>query len=158
MDHIRRSTVSSASHRTSQKTQLLSITKTPSRRWIINCVGVHAKCPLFLSDFNSNRNVCTNTTKNAGNVISANVRCESLCSTRADGRTQTHDASHRSFPQSFCQRAYRHHHNTKLTSHKQGIWMSLTLILLKWRIWWANNASKWQMGFNSAFKELIITR
>jgi hypothetical protein len=21
-----------------------------------------------------------------------------------------------------------------------------------WRIWWANNASKWQMGFNSAFK------
>ena len=32
---------------------------------------------------------------------------------------------------------------------------SLTLILLMWRIWWApNNASKWQMGFNSAFKGL----
>jgi hypothetical protein len=32
----------------------------------------------------------------------------------------------------------------------------LTLILLTWRIWWApNNASKWQMGFNSAFKGLI---
>ena len=30
----------------------------------------------------------------------------------------------------------------------------LTLILLIWRIWWANNASKWQMGFNSAFKGL----
>jgi len=31
----------------------------------------------------------------------------------------------------------------------------LTLILLTWRIWWApNNASKWQMGFNSAFKGL----
>jgi len=31
----------------------------------------------------------------------------------------------------------------------------LTLILLKWRKWWApNNASKWQMGFNSAFKVL----
>jgi len=29
----------------------------------------------------------------------------------------------------------------------------LTLILLTWRIWWAaNNASKWQMGFNSVFK------
>jgi len=29
----------------------------------------------------------------------------------------------------------------------------LTLILLMWRIWWApNNASRWQMGFNSAFK------
>jgi len=27
----------------------------------------------------------------------------------------------------------------------------LTLILLMWRIWWAsNNASRWQMGFNSA--------
>ena len=32
---------------------------------------------------------------------------------------------------------------------------TLTLILLTWRIWWApNNASKWQMGFNSAFKGL----
>jgi hypothetical protein len=32
---------------------------------------------------------------------------------------------------------------------------ALTLILLTWRIWWApNNASKWQMGFNSAFKGL----
>ena len=31
----------------------------------------------------------------------------------------------------------------------------LTLILLTWRMWWVpNNASKWQMGFNSAFKEL----
>ena len=31
----------------------------------------------------------------------------------------------------------------------------LTLILLTWRIWWApNNASKWHMGFNSAFKGL----
>jgi hypothetical protein len=31
----------------------------------------------------------------------------------------------------------------------------LTLILLTWRIWWApNNTSKWQMGFNSAFKGL----
>ena len=33
---------------------------------------------------------------------------------------------------------------------------SLTLLLLTWRIWWAtNNASKWQMGSNSAFKRLI---
>jgi hypothetical protein len=33
---------------------------------------------------------------------------------------------------------------------------TLTLILLTWRIWWApNNASRWQMGFNSAFKGLI---
>jgi hypothetical protein len=29
----------------------------------------------------------------------------------------------------------------------------LTLILLTWRIWWApNTASRWQMGFNLAFK------
>jgi len=42
-------------------------------------------------------------------------------------------------------------------SCKQGTKLSdsLTLIELTWRIWWApNNASKWQMGFNSAFKEL----
>ena len=32
---------------------------------------------------------------------------------------------------------------------------SLTLILLTWRIWWdPNNASRWQMGFNLAFKGL----
>ena len=32
---------------------------------------------------------------------------------------------------------------------------TLTLILLTWRIWWApNNASRWQMGFNSAFRGL----
>ena len=31
----------------------------------------------------------------------------------------------------------------------------LNLILLTWKIWWArNNASKWLMGFNSAFKGL----
>jgi hypothetical protein len=33
----------------------------------------------------------------------------------------------------------------------------LTLILLTWKIWLApNNASKWQMWFNSAFKGLVI--
>jgi len=33
---------------------------------------------------------------------------------------------------------------------------TLTLNLLTWRIWWApNNASKFQMGFNSTFKGLI---
>jgi len=32
---------------------------------------------------------------------------------------------------------------------------TLSLILLTWRIWWAaNNASKWQMGFNLAFRGL----
>jgi len=36
-------------------------------------------------------------------------------------------------------------------------WSFLTLILLMWRIWWApNNASKWQMGFNLAFKRLRL--
>jgi hypothetical protein len=34
----------------------------------------------------------------------------------------------------------------------------LTLILLMWKIRWApNNASKWEMGFNSAFKGLITS-
>jgi len=33
--------------------------------------------------------------------------------------------------------------------------LMLTLTLLMWRIWWTpNNASRWQMGFNSAFKGL----
>ena len=35
----------------------------------------------------------------------------------------------------------------------------LTFILLTWRIRWTpNNTSKWQMGFNSAFKGLILFR
>ena len=35
--------------------------------------------------------------------------------------------------------------------------MYLTLILLTWTIWRAaTNASKWRMGFNSAFKVLIV--
>jgi hypothetical protein len=35
--------------------------------------------------------------------------------------------------------------------------LSLTLILPTWKIWRApNNASKWQMGFNSAFKGLRL--
>jgi len=35
----------------------------------------------------------------------------------------------------------------------------LTLILLTWKIWCVpNNARKWQMGFNSAFKGLIDTK
>jgi len=34
-----------------------------------------------------------------------------------------------------------------------------TLIPLTWKIWWApNNASKWQMGFNWAFKGLMGPR
>jgi hypothetical protein len=38
----------------------------------------------------------------------------------------------------------------------RNIWTWLTLILLTWRKWWApNNASRWQMEFNSAFKGLI---
>ena len=43
-----------------------------------------------------------------------------------------------------------------LKSVKNDITLRLTLILLTWRIWWANNASKWQMGFNLAFK--VLTR
>jgi len=36
---------------------------------------------------------------------------------------------------------------------KTRITTKLTLILLMWRIWWApNNASRWQVGFNSAYK------
>jgi len=41
--------------------------------------------------------------------------------------------------------------------HAQTNVVYLTLILLTSKIWWApNNASKWQMGFNSAFKGLTL--
>jgi len=40
-------------------------------------------------------------------------------------------------------------------SWKDNISRFLTLNPLTWKIWWApNNASKWQVGFNSAFKGL----
>ena len=42
-------------------------------------------------------------------------------------------------------------HSSSISSHINP----LTLTLLTWRIWWSsNNASKWQIGFNSAFKGL----
>jgi len=41
----------------------------------------------------------------------------------------------------------------------QAVVNALTLTLLTWRIWRVpNNASKWQMGFNSAFKGLMDFR
>ena len=44
---------------------------------------------------------------------------------------------------------------TTLITNSDTAWSTLTLILLMWRIWWApNNASRWQMGFNLAFKGL----
>jgi len=43
----------------------------------------------------------------------------------------------------------------KRPSKNVDVMLILTLILLTWRIWWAStNASRWQMGFNSAFKGL----
>ena len=46
--------------------------------------------------------------------------------------------------------------NKLIKKFSASSWLILTLILLMWRIWWApNNVSKWQMGFNSAFKGLI---
>ena len=38
-----------------------------------------------------------------------------------------------------------------------SIRLLITLIVLTWRIWWApNNANRWQMGFNSAFKGIMF--
>ena len=46
------------------------------------------------------------------------------------------------------------HLSVLLQSWRSVSW--LTLILLTWTKWWApTNASKWRMGFNSAFKGLI---
>jgi len=46
--------------------------------------------------------------------------------------------------------------STELTGKKYSVPnCALTLILLTWRIWWApNNASRWEMGYNSAFNLL----
>ena len=52
----------------------------------------------------------------------------------------------------------RTHHpatNMHAVEHFFGEVSDLTLVLLTWRIWWVpNNASRWQMGFNSAFSPL----
>jgi hypothetical protein len=53
---------------------------------------------------------------------------------------------------------YIHTYNYQQAGHFTVVFLHLlflTLILLTWRIWWApNNASRWHMGFNSAFKGL----
>ena len=42
---------------------------------------------------------------------------------------------------------------TRLNLNANFVTTQLTLNPLTWKIWWApNNASRWQMGFNSAFK------
>jgi len=53
----------------------------------------------------------------------------------------------------------RHLHNVYNSALMATPSFLLTLILLTWRIWRApNNASKWQMRFNSAFKGLIPSK
>jgi hypothetical protein len=50
--------------------------------------------------------------------------------------------------------SHTHTHTHTHTFHKPCV---LTLILLMWSIGWApNNSSKWQMGFNSTFKGLML--
>ena len=96
------------------------------------CVGVHAECPLFLSDFNRNRKVFTNITKNASNGISRKVvRCEPLCSTRTDGQRRTTRLTE-AFRNCFASELTNDDHNTKLTCHKQGILMYL--IMTRWAL------------------------
>jgi hypothetical protein len=48
--------------------------------------------------------------------------------------------------------------NVRLNEADSSLQYSSTLILLTWSIGWApNNANRWQMGFNLAFKGLICT-
>jgi len=45
--------------------------------------------------------------------------------------------------------------NAQLDCSEKMLKILLTLIQLTWRIWWApHDASKWQMGFNLAFRGL----
>ena len=47
--------------------------------------------------------------------------------------------------------------NKLIIKFSASSWLILTLNLLTWWIWWApNNASKWQMEFNLAFKGLFL--
>ena len=56
----------------------------------------------------------------------------------------------------FCSWKIRHAIVNKFHGVNFCPFVVLTLILLTWRIWWApNSVSKWQMGFNSAFKGLM---
>ena len=110
--------------------------KDPSRRWIINCVGVHAEYPCFCPILTAivtysqilikkcsqilMKKVFINITKNASNEISGKaVRWESLCSTRTDGQRRTTRLTE-AFRNCFASEFTNHDYNTKLTCHKQG--------------------------------------
>ena len=57
---------------------------------------------------------------------------------------------------SICYLLYNNMHIKLERVRTQTQLCQLTLNPLTWRVWWApNNASKWQMGFNSAFKGLM---
>jgi len=121
------------------------------------CIGLRVKYPLFLSDFNDSCSASIHFLQILKYKIPWKSRhWEPSCSMRADGLMDRHDEANSRFSQ-FCDKrpkTIQKIYNIFKQWRRQTIsW--LTLILLTWRIWWAsNNASRWQMEFNSAFKGL----
>jgi hypothetical protein len=65
--------------------------------------------------------------------------------------------ANRFFPCTEVHTLIHYHFWQRKEREKTEVPLSLTLNPLTWKIWWApNNASKWQMGFNSVFKGLNI--
>jgi hypothetical protein len=59
----------------------------------------------------------------------------------------------------YCASGWFHYRNVKIIQFTNMKFKVLTLILVTWKVRWVpNNASRWQMGFNSGFKGLNICK
>jgi hypothetical protein len=122
--------------------------------WSKIYIGLHVKLPLLLSDFNETWNFSTDFRKllKSNFVKIRPMRAEVF---RADGRKGRRTDRHNEA----CSLFFFFYSFANASKNSRPLRCSLTLTRLTWSMWWApNNASRWQMRYNSVFEGLIVLR
>ena len=111
--------------------------------------GLHVKQPLFLSDFNETWIFCTDVRK----ILILILILLTWSIWWAPNNARKWQMEFNSALKGFQPLFLSDFNETWIFCTDVRKILILTLILLTWSIWWApNNARKWRMGFNSAFK------